>query len=49
LYALVVLVIVAGLLCIIFRHLHVLSWIGPAFMLVAMFWGYAFRKNSAGQ
>jgi small-conductance mechanosensitive channel len=44
-YALVVLVIVAGLFFILFRHVHLLRWIGLVFMLAAMFWGYAFRKK----
>lgn len=47
-YALVVLVILAGLFFILFRHEHLLRWIGLVFMLVAMFWGYAFRKKTAG-
>jgi hypothetical protein len=44
-YALAVLVILAGLFFILFRHVHLLRWIGLVFMLVAMFWGYAFRKK----
>jgi hypothetical protein len=48
-YALVVLVILAGLFFIFFRHVHVLRWIGLIFMLIAMFWGYAFRGKPAGQ
>jgi hypothetical protein len=48
-YALVVLVIVAGLFFIFFRHVHVLRWIGLVFMLIAMFWGYAFRGKPAEQ
>jgi hypothetical protein len=48
-YALIFLVIATVALLIAYPGIPALRWVGLVFMLVAMFWGYAFRGKSAGQ